>query len=178
MAAELSETKEFFEGVAGMARGGARAGSGRTPDTSSLAEAVRIESGAIRTLPKERVGDLPPWPLSEASERELVVWAEMWRLPQAVIWEEQSSFRQVAMHVRTSVDAETPGAKSAIRGLLLRQENELLLNHRVLLSAGFRISTNQAQAPTVASKKPAAAKRSVPSARGRLRAVENVGPDS
>lgn len=158
-----------------MPRGGARTGAGRPPDPSSLAEALRIESGAIRTLPKERAGDVPPWPLSAASEREATVWAEMWRRPQAIVWEEQSSQRQVAMHVRTSVEAEEPGATAAIRGLLLRQENDLLLSHAALLRAGFRVSVNPAPSAKITASSPQVARRLVPSARGRLRAVEDVG---
>ncbi|WP_175627558.1 hypothetical protein [Microbacterium sp. CSI-V] len=160
-----------------MPRGGPRAGAGRTPDTSSLSEAVRIEAGAIRTLPKERTGPVPEWPLSEASERELEVWADMWRKPQAIVWEEQLLFRPVAFHVRTSVKAEDPDSKSAILSVLMRQENELLLNYRVLLSAGLRISTNPVQAPTVSASRPAVAKRQVPSSRGRLKASPDVGAD-
>jgi hypothetical protein len=161
-----------------MPRGGARTGAGRPPDPSSLAESLRIEAGAIRTLPKQRTGPTPPWPLSKASARERTVWTQMWKRPQAIVWEEQSSHRQVAMHVRTSVEAEEPGATAAIRGLLLRQENDLLLSHAALLRAGFRISVNPTPAPTVAASTPAAAKRQVPSSRGRLRALPNVGADS
>lgn len=160
-----------------MPRGGARTGAGRPPDPGSLAEALRIEAGAIRTLPKTRTGAAPAWPLSKASARERTVWGQMWKRPQAIIWEEQSSHRQVAMYVRTSVEAEEPGATAALRGLLLRQENDLMLSHAALLRAGFRISTNPAPAPTVASSKPAATKRQVPSSRGRLRALPNVGDD-
>lgn len=161
-----------------MPRGGARTGAGRPPDPTSLAEALRIESGAIRTLPKVRPGAAPAWPLSKATARERTVWNQMWKRPQAIVWEEQMSHRQVAMHVRTSVEAEEPGATAALRGLLLRQENDLLLSHAALLRAGFRISVNPVPTPTVSASTPAAAKRQVPSARGRLRALPNVGPDS
>ena len=160
-----------------MPRGGARTGAGRPPDPSSLAESLRIESGTIRTLPKQRSGSAPAWPLSKASARESTVWKQMWKRPQAIVWEEQGSERQVAMYVRTSVEAEVPGATAALRGLLLRQENDLLLSHAALLRAGFRISVNPSPAQTVSSSKPQAARRAVPSARGRLRAVEDVGPD-
>lgn len=161
-----------------MPRGGARTGAGRPPDPTSLAEALRIESGAIRTLPKTRPGAAPAWPLSKATPRERTVWTQMWKRPQAIVWEEQMSHRQVAMHVRTSVEAEEHGATAAIRGLLLRQENDLLLTHASLLRAGFRISVNPAPAATVLASTPAAAKKQVPSARGRLRALPNVGPDT
>lgn len=106
------------------------------------------------------------------------MWSQMWKKPQAIVWEEQSSQRQVAMYVRTSVEAEEPGATAALRGLLLRQENDLMLSHAALLRGGFRISTNPAPTATVSSSKPSAAKRQVPSARGRLRALPDVGSSS
>lgn len=161
-----------------MPRGGARTGAGRPPDPGSLAETIRLESGAIRTLPKARTGAAPAWPLTRASARERTVWQQMWKRPQAIVWEEQMSHRQVAMHVRTSVEAEAFGATAALRGLLLRQENDLLLTHASLLKAGYRISVNPTPSPTVSAKTPAASKRQVPSARGRLRALPDVGPDS
>lgn len=107
----------------------------------------------------------------------MVVWRQVWKRPQSVVWEEQGSHRQVAMYVRTSVEAEETGASASLRSLLLRQENALLLNHQALLSAGFRVSTQQAAAPAVSSSKPAAARRQVSSSRGRLRAVEDVGSE-
>lgn len=160
-----------------MPRGGARPGAGRPPDPGSLTEAIRLESGAIRTLPRERTEPAPTWPLSRATQRELVVWREQWRKPQAIVWAEQNSEYQVAMYVRTLVEAEKRGATSAIRNLLVRQEISLMLTQASLLSAGFRISTNSTPQPTIAASTPAVAKRSVPSARGRLRAVEDVEPD-
>ena len=158
-----------------MPRGGVRIGAGRPPDPGSLAEAVRIEAGAIRTLPKTRTGATPAWPLSKATPRERSVWNQMWKRPQAIVWEEQMLQRQVGIYVRTSVEAEQPGATAALRGLLLRQENDLLLSHAALLRAGFRISVNPTATPTVSAKTTAAAKRQVPSARGRLRALPDVG---
>lgn len=161
-----------------MPRGGARTGAGRPPDPGSLAESIRIEAGAIRTLPKARTGPPPAWPLSKATPRERSVWNQMWKRPQAIVWEEQMLHRQVGIYVRTSVEAEQPGATAALRGLLLRQENDLLLSHASLLRAGFRISVNPTATPTVSAKTTAAAKRQVPSARGRLRLIPDVGPDS
>lgn len=159
-----------------MTSGGARLGAGRPPDPNSLNEAIRLEAGAIRTLPREREGEVPPWPLSRPTRRELDVWKIFWRRPQAIIWAEQESFFQVGMHVRTLVEAEKRGATTAIRNLLLRQENDLMLTQKALLSAGLRISTNATvnPGPTIGASTPAQAKRSVPSARGRLRAVEDV----
>lgn len=62
-------------------------------------------------------------------------------MPQAAIWAAGRQHRQVAMHVRTSVEAEEHGATTSLRSLLLRQENALLLNESALLRAGYRISS-------------------------------------
>lgn len=157
-----------------MPRGGSRSGAGRPPDTGSLAEAVRLESGAIRTLPRARSGAAPAWPLSKPSARERAVWSQLWKLPQAIVWEELRAERQVAFYVVTSVEAEERGAPAAKRTLLLQQENALLLSHASLLRAGFRISINDR--PTTSGSAAAPAKRTAaPSSRGRLRAVEDVG---
>ncbi|MGX9346628.1 hypothetical protein [Microbacterium sp. KNMS] len=118
--------------------------------------------------------------MSKASAREREVWRSLWKKPQAIVWEEQGSERQVAMYVRTSVEAEEPGATAALRSLLLRQENDLLLTHAALLRAGFRISTSASVAPVAVAGSPAtvAKQKVIPDARRRLRAVEDVGPDS
>lgn len=138
-----------------------------------------MEAGAIRTLPKSRPGAAPAWPLTKASAREMVVWRRLWKRPQALLWEEQGSIDEVAMYVRTFCEAEEVGVTAARRTLLLQQQNALLITHTALFSAGYRISTNPAvAAPTVAASTPAAAKRQVPSARGRLRALPNVGDDT
>ncbi len=160
-----------------MPRGGSRPGAGRPPDTGSLAEAIRLESGAIRTLPRERRGQAPAWPLSKATARELVVWRRLWKKPQAVVWEEQGSADEVAFYVRTYVEAEERDVAATRRTLLLQQQNSLMLTQASLLRAGYRISTST---PTSSpGSAPAAPKRAAaPSSRGRLRAVEDVGPDS
>lgn len=115
-----------------------------TPDPRSLREARREREGTVRTLPQKREGEVPKWPLSRATARELAVWREVWELPQAVVWEESRSFRQVGMYVRTSVEAEGRGTTAAVRSLLLRQESALLLAESALLKAGYRISARAA----------------------------------
>jgi len=108
-----------------------------------------------------------------------VVWREEWKRPQAIVWDEQRLHRQVAMYVRTLVEAEEVGVAATRRTLLLQQENALLISTSALLKAGYRISTNAAPAAAAKSATSAGPRRSaVPSSRGRLRAVEDVGPDS
>jgi hypothetical protein len=51
--------------------------------------------------------------------RELVLWAELWTLPQAVEWERLRQFREVALYVRLLAAAEPSGPKGTelrIRG--------------------------------------------------------------
>lgn len=106
------------------------------------------------------------------------MWRRLWKKPQAIVWAEQGAEDRVAIYVRTFVEAEQVGATAAVRSLMLRQESALLLNYQALLSAGFRITTvAQNSQATVSASKPAAAKRQVPSSRGRLRAVEDVGSE-
>ena len=164
-----------------MPRGGARIGAGRPPSQTSLAESIRLESGAIRTLPRTRRGNAPAWPLSKATTRETTVWRALWKLPQAIVWDENFMHRQVAFYVRTSVEAEEIGHPVSRRNVLLRQENELLLSHAALLRAGYRISTNArpaaaAAAPTGGGKKAATPKSNVVDFRERLRGTKDVEP--
>lgn len=149
---------------------------GPAPDPSSLREARRLREGTIETLPKERAGDAPEFPLTKPSAREKALWSKLWRKPQAVVWERQGLELEVAMHVRTLVESEAAKASPSLRSLLLRQAGSLLLTERALLAAGYRISTVRTL-PTVAAAGESAAdvkRRSIPSSRGRLRAVPQV----
>lgn len=148
---------------------------GPSPDPSSLREARRLREGTIETLPQERHGDLPVFPLTGPTEREAALWASMWRKPQAVVWERQGLELEVAMHVRTLVECEAPGANASLRSLLLRQAGSLLLTERALLAGGYRISSMRSLPPVAAAGESAAdmKRRTIPSARGRLRPVSN-----
>jgi hypothetical protein len=146
---------------------------GPAPDPASLREARRLREGTIETLPKERVGDAPGFPLTKPTTREKALWVAMWRKPQAVIWERQGLEYEVAMHVRTLVESEARGASASLRSLLLRQAGSLLLTERALLAGGYRISSVRTL-PTVAAAGESAAdvkRRTIPSARGRLKAL-------
>lgn len=162
-----------------MARGGARIGAGRPPAKSSLSEAIRLETGAIRVLPRTRRGNAPAWPLgstNRATTSERAMWNALWKKPQAIVWDENQMHYQVAMYVRSFIEAAELGASSARRTLLLQQENVLLLNPAALLRAGYRISIAGAAQPAAATGTTGAAPlRTIPSSRGRLRAVEDVG---
>jgi hypothetical protein len=63
--------------------------------------------------------------LSDATNRELVLWAEEWKRPQAVMWEKNRQETEVALYVRSLVAAELPNAVVTAR-TLVRQQQEAL----------------------------------------------------
>jgi len=106
-----------------MPRGGARAVSGPPPDPNSLRQMKAAERGGWTTLPAEgRTGELPEWPLTEATPRELALWDDLWSKPQAVMWEDMGQALEVALFARTLAEAEKPDArvdvKKMVRGYL------------------------------------------------------------
>lgn len=123
-----------------MPSGGARSRSGPPPDPAALRRAR--DDGEWRQLPAAgRQGDAPDWPLRRAStfdrdgahlygfeEREAELWAEMWMMPQAIVWEENSQYHEVAVMVRTMTRAEHPDAAAALVTLLRQQQEALGLS--------------------------------------------------
>src|SRR5690348_4750838 len=99
-----------------MPRGGARNRSGPLPSEAS--ERSDRRGYSLTALPAEGFdGDVPEFPLPQASGRELEVWEQAWRTPQACAWSMPSEawrVRTVAMWVRLSVRAEDPEAGAAL----------------------------------------------------------------
>src|SRR5690606_4139403 len=103
-----------------MARGGARNRSGPAANPESGRSDRR--GFTLTALPAEGYsGPVPNFPLPDPTERELDVWAEVWRTPQACAWSLPSeSWRQrtVALWVRTSVRCEEPDAPASLMAQL------------------------------------------------------------
>ena len=99
-----------------MARGGARNRSGPVPAEGSARSEARGYS--LTALPAEGFdGEPPAWPLTAATRRELDVWREVWRTPQACAWSLPSEAwraRTVAMWVRVSVRCEKRDAPATL----------------------------------------------------------------
>lgn len=58
-------------------------------------------------LPSEgRKGATPKWPLPSPSNAEKALWRDLWRMPQAVMWERIACHREVAQYARWKVLAE------------------------------------------------------------------------
>ncbi len=159
-----------------MPRGGARVGSGPAKDPGSLRSMKLAEKAGLKLLPRTYTGPSPEWPLSYTSTRQQQLWETYWSKPQARIWAEQQMEHEVAIHVQTLVEAETPNAPSSVRTLLLQQMNSLLLTQPSLLKAGYRVTTDEDTAPPVTKTGQPAKPRQ--SSRARLRVVPDAGPDS
>ena len=98
-----------------MSSGGARVRSGPPPDPDSLTQ----RSGEWTILPAEgRGGQVPSWPLSQSTEREVELWEREWTRPQAIMWERQGQELEVALYVRALVTAEAHDAPTNTRTLV------------------------------------------------------------
>lgn len=151
-----------------MATGGARMRSGPAPDPNALRR-DRKDDAAWTTLPADgRHGDIPSWPLLDPDPRELQLWKEFWRKPQAILWEQNQQAFEVAMHIRTFFEAERPDASSSLRTLVRQQADALLLTIPAMHAARVKIAFDE-----VAAKRDEVEAPKRLSARDRLKAIPN-----
>lgn len=154
-----------------MAKGGSRGRAGRIPEPDALRRDRPSDIASWVDLPAHREGAVPEWPLAAAVTRELDLWAGEWRRPQAVMWERNGQELEVAMYVRSLVDAESHDASVASRTLLKQLQEALGLSIPGMLRNRWRIP------PDVAPKRklaPVHAEDGV-SMRDRLRMVSGGG---
>lgn len=74
--------------------------SGPPPKDPSQRRRRNATPGFEQLDPDGRVAPAPEWPFGEATPDEARKWEELWRLPQAVKWEEMSAHDTVALYVR------------------------------------------------------------------------------
>jgi hypothetical protein len=117
---------------------------------------------------------VPTFPLPDASGRELEVWQQAWRTPQAAAWSMQVwRHRTVALWVRWSVRMEDPEAGAALGNVVVRLADQIGMTPAGLKENGWKIATDQVAAKRAdrqAETTPAA-----PSARDRLKAITGGG---
>ena len=126
-----------------MPRGGARNRSGPQVDPDSGRSEVR---GIVLTaLPSEGYrGEVPDFPLPAASEREIELWGQVWRTPQACAWAIQPWRRYVVgQYVRWSVKAEAEDASAAIVAAVIRFADQIGLTPAGLKENGWAIATDE-----------------------------------
>lgn len=100
-------------------------------------------------------GEPPSWPFEPLDQPELDMWARLWRKPQALMWDRLGLGDQVALYVRSYLEAAQPEASAGIRTAVLRMETELGIS-----VAGMRQNGWDIEAPTTAGSKPAARRTS------------------
>jgi hypothetical protein len=126
-----------------MPSGGARARSGPAPDPLALRRDRKDDAGWV-TLPVEGfAGDVPAWPISDASGAELGYWDELWQKPQAVMWDKLGMVRQVAAYARSFVEASEREASAGLKTAVLRMEGELGISVPGMHSLRWKFSEDE-----------------------------------
>jgi hypothetical protein len=174
---------------------GGHAQSGPPPDPNSLKSAKRGLS--LAALPAEGYqGDIPPFPLPKIKvfeiyfedkqrvkefdaettaaryEREVELWAQTWRTPQAEAWaREPWRWQTIAMYVRTMVVCESGEATAADKNSVHRFADQIGMTPAGLAYNGWKIAADQVGAKR-AEKAPTPV---APSARTRLKAINGGG---
>lgn len=150
-----------------MPRGG-HAASGPPPDPNSLRQSRAANAAGWTTLPAEgRQGEPPEWPLVEQTDREAVLWMDLWSRPQAVAWEALDQRYEVAMFVRKLAEAELPKASVELQKVVRQYLDSLGLSVQGMLRNRWKV------APAAEAEEPVALApaRRRPSARDRLKVV-------
>jgi len=145
--------------------GGARSRSGPAPNPNALRR-DRDEKDWIALPAAGRDGPTPDWPSTRPTTRERALWEREWRRPQAIMWERNGQELEVAIYVRTLVEAERRRVPTGVRTLLRQQQEALGLSLPGLLRNRWRIEDS---AP--ARKELAATGTEQPSARERLKSL-------
>lgn len=152
-----------------MPRGGARAVSGPAPDPRSLRSTKAQDKGGGRTLPAEGRGrPAPEWPLTTASDRELVLWDDLWAKPQAVAWEDMAQELEVALFVRTLAEAERADGRVDVKKMVRGYLDSLGLSMAGMNRNRWKVAPALEEPAEVAPTAPPARRAS---ARDRLKVV-------
>lgn len=131
-------------------RGGHTA-SGPPPDPDALRRDRSSDRGWITLPAAGHTGPAPEWPLANQTAREGELWEREWRRPQATIWERNGQDLEVALYVRSLVDAESAEAPVTARALVRQQQDALGLSLPGMARNRWRIGAVP-QAPTVAAR--------------------------
>lgn len=127
-----------------MASGGARNRSGPGKSENS-ARSDRV-GYSLTALPASYVGEIPDFPLSDASQREIDLWTEKWRGPHGAAWSQPSErwrWWDVAIWVRTAVRCEDPGASASLLNGLPRLGDRAGLSTAGLAEMGWKVAVDE-----------------------------------
>lgn len=151
-----------------MPKGGARARSGPAPDPDALRR--ERDSGEWVELPAAgRPGPSPQWPLPQQGDREAALWDELWRKPQALMWERLGQQLEVALYVRRFVEAEAFASAVNLSTLVRQMGDSLGLTTPGMRANRWRVVSDEVSSPRARST---AARKT---ARSRLKVVTGGG---
>lgn len=155
-----------------MASGGARNRSGPQKDEHSLRGADRA---GLRVLPTEPFNqEHPTFPLPGSLAREVQLWNETWKSPQAWAWiGDPWRWHTIAMWVRRAVAAESEEAKATDVQAMIRLADQIGLTPAGLKENGWTIgsASKPAAVPDGQSDKAAGRK----SAKSRFTVIDGDG---
>jgi hypothetical protein len=128
-----------------MTSGGRRNRNGAVPDPTSGRSDRR--GFKLTALPAEGYrGEAPEFPLPDPSDRELEVWADAWRTPQACAWSMPSEAwraRTVALWVRTVVRCEAADAPASLLSQLHRFADQIGMTTAGLAEMGWKVAVDE-----------------------------------
>lgn len=153
-----------------MASGGARNRSGPQPDPNSLRGAGRA---ALRVLPaKEFNRAHPEIPLPGATAREVGLWNQAWKAPQAWVWiEEPWRWQTIALWVRRCAIAESQDANASDVAAMIRLADQIGMTPAGLKENGWSLGSEK---PAVEQGEKQSAPKQ-PSSRERFRVISGDG---
>ncbi|MWV50074.1 hypothetical protein GRS96_12420 [Rathayibacter sp. VKM Ac-2803] len=126
-----------------MSRGGSRNRSGPQADPNS----ARSEQRALtfKLLPRNGFkGRVPTFPLPDPTDREKKVWRELWRTPQAAMWDiERWRMHTIGHYCRWLVRSEAMDAPAATLGQVHRLADQLGITPAGMKENGWRIATDE-----------------------------------
>lgn len=161
-----------------MTSGGRRNRNGAIPDPESARSDKR--GYKLTALPAEGYkGPVPEWPLAidadlENHDRELAVWAALWRTPQACAWSMPSEswrVRTVAMYCRVLVRCEAPNAGASLLGQLHRFADQIGMTTAGLAEMGWAVAVDELASRRAESNDEAPAEPKRQSSRDRIAVV-------
>lgn len=135
------------------------AGSGPTPNPNSRRQSGN-QAHTWLDLPAEGyAGDIPEWPLGQATPTEQAMWSRYWRKPQAAAWARIQLVDEVALYVRVFLLGAAGDVKAMTEA---RQIGERLgLSPSAMLKNRWRVVADQVGEQRQTKAKPAARRRLV-----------------
>lgn len=127
------------------------------PPKANAVNRNRPLANTVRLPAEGRSGEVPAWPL-RCDEPE--VWASLWSMPQAVMWERMRSHRTVARYafLLSVVEDPTRDVQAAILGEVRQLEQQLGVTPKAMRDLRWEIVADEVAERREEKAQPAAAR--------------------